>query len=126
MTLLSSAGLFVTEVQEPFDVERERREPTWGDPSWRAIPAMARTGALGMTHLHVRNDDVLADNNVALPLDVLDVLISEGVVGAQTPTHVSVMGYQQHGLQVWREETAPQIVELLRSESSDGVVLAPV
>jgi hypothetical protein len=45
--LLSSAGLYVKAVQPPFDGERERREPTWGDPSWSAIPAGATTAELG-------------------------------------------------------------------------------
>jgi hypothetical protein len=36
------------------------------------------------------------------------------------------MGYQQSGLEVWRTETAPQIVEMLRDDRVDGVVLAPV
>jgi hypothetical protein len=39
---------------------------------------------------------------------------------------VSVMGYQQYGLKEWRTQTAPRIVDLLREEGADGVVLAPV
>lgn len=30
VALLSSAGLYVRLQQPPFDIERERREPTWG------------------------------------------------------------------------------------------------
>jgi hypothetical protein len=36
------------------------------------------------------------------------------------------MGYQQAGLEVWRRETAPAIVERLRDEGTDGLILAPV
>jgi hypothetical protein len=46
IALLSSAGLHVDGEQPAFDVERERREPTWGDPSWRAIPGDAMQGSL--------------------------------------------------------------------------------
>ena len=126
VTLLTSAGLSVTGEQAPFDLDRERREPTWGDPDWRRLPHGAPEGGLAMSHLHVNPADILADRNVALPLDVLDELVAEGVVGGATPDHVSVMGYQEQGLAGWREVTAPAIVELLREQRTDGVVLAPV
>ena len=126
VTLLTSAGLYVEGEQPAFDLERERREPTWGDPGWRRLPHAVPAGALAMAHLHVSSADVLADRNVALPLDVLDELAAEGLVGGATPEHVSVMGYQEHGLAGWREATAPAIVGLLREQGTDGVVLAPV
>jgi hypothetical protein len=37
--LLSSAGIFVQGEQDGFDIERERQEPTWGDPTLRPIRA---------------------------------------------------------------------------------------
>jgi D-proline reductase (dithiol) PrdB len=126
IALLSSAGLHVAGAQEPFDGERERREPTWGDPTWRAIPGDAPQGGLGMMHLHVNNEDVLADHEVALPLRALRALAEEGVVGNATATHLSVMGFQEAGLRGWREETAPAIVDVLRAEEADGLILAPV
>jgi hypothetical protein len=79
-----------------------------------------------MTHLHVNNDDILADHEVALPLRGLAALASEGVVAGGIDRHVSVMGYQQAGLRAWRDETAPAVVDHLRHEHADGVVLAPV
>jgi hypothetical protein len=56
----------------------------------------------------------------------LGELVSEGRVGSVAPNHVSVMGFQQAGLEVWRNETAPAIVELLRDQQTDGLILAPV
>jgi D-proline reductase (dithiol) PrdB len=126
ISLLTSAGLHVHELQQGFDLDRERREPTWGDPTWRRIPATAAAGQLAMSHLHVNPADILVDPNVALPSRRLDELVADGIVGASTESHVSVMGFQESGLLVWRNETAPQIVELLRDERVDGVVLAPV
>ena len=38
IALLTSAGLYVKKSQSPFDLDRERAHPAWGDPSWRAIP----------------------------------------------------------------------------------------
>ena len=43
----------------------ERREPTWGDPTYRVIPHLCPQ-PLAMNHLHVNTADVLADRNVAL------------------------------------------------------------
>jgi len=126
IALVTSAGLFLKDEQPSFDGERERNEPTWGDPTHRVLPSEVSSGALGMMHLHVNNDDVLADHNIALPTDVLAELASDSVVGGSTARHVSVMGYQQAGLEVWRRETAPAIAALLREDGADGVVLAPV
>ena len=125
VALLTSAGLYVKAVQAPFDGEREKREPTWGDPTWRAIPAEITTAELGMMHLHLNATDVLADHDIALPTTVLAELAQGGVVGAATARHVSVMGFQQAGLEVWRSQTAPEIAAALRDEGADGVVLAP-
>jgi len=126
IALLTSAGLFLTGEQPPFDGERERNEPTWGDPTHRVLPSDVTTSAVGMMHLHVNNDDVLADHNIALPSEVLADLANDGVVASTTAHHVSVMGYQQAGLEVWRNETAPAIAARLRDDGADGVVLAPV
>ncbi len=126
IALVTSAGLSLADEQEPFDLERERNEPTWGDPSFRALPHELADRRLVMSHLHVNDADVRADRNVALPVDALDDLVRTGMVGRAAPAHVSVMGYQEAGLVAWREATAPAIVELLRGQGTDGVVLAPV
>jgi len=126
--LVTSAGLHLEGEQEPFDGERERQDPMWGDPTWRQLPHELSGGGrrIGMTHLHVNPADILADHNVALPTDTLDQLVAEGVVRAPTASHASVMGYQAAGLEVWRKETAPAIISMFRDEGADGVVLAPV
>jgi hypothetical protein len=124
--MVTSAGLSLAGAQEPFDIERERNEPTWGDPSFRVLPHDLGDRALVMSHLHVNDADVRADRNVALPAGPLDDLVVAGMVGRAAPAHVSVMGYQEAGLVAWRQVTAPAIVELFRAQGTDGVVLAPV
>lgn len=126
IALLTSAGLYLDGGQEPFDGEREKAEPTWGDPTHRVLPSSLGGSGLGMMHLHLNHEDVLADPEIALPLGGLAALATEGRVGSVAPGHVSVMGYQQAGLEVWRHETAPAIVELLRDQGTDGLILAPV
>ncbi len=102
IALLTSAGVFMREGQQPFDVEREQSHPEWGDPSWRAIPAGAGPQDVGVTHLHLNTFDIQAADS-----------------------HFAVMGYQDRHLNDWREKTAPEIVGALRDEQADGLILAP-
>jgi D-proline reductase (dithiol) PrdB len=121
IALLSSAGLFLQDSQPAFDLDRERLEPEWGDPSWRAIGQ----GSLGVAHLHINDADLRADPEIALPQRLLRHLVAEGVVGSAAETHVAVMGYQDRRLTGWQKTTAPAIVSFLRDQQVDGLVLAP-
>ena len=125
IALLTSAGMYL-DGQPSFDGEREKAEPTWGDPTHRVLPSSLDGQGLAMMHLHINHEDVLADPEIALPLGGLAALVAEGRVGSVAPNHVSVMGFQQAGLEVWRQETAPAIVDLLRDQETDGLILAPV
>ena len=125
IALLTSAGVFMREGQQPFDLEREQSHPEWGDPSWRAIPARAGAKDIGVTHLHINTADIQSDPEVALPSHLLAQLAVEGVIGAAAETHFAVMGYQDRHLSDWREKTAPEIAAGLRDEQADGLILAP-
>lgn len=125
IALLSSAGLYVRATQQPFDAERERAHPQWGDPTWRAIPADADAHSLGVMHLHLNTADIESDPEVALPRAMLAQLATEGVVGGAADEHFAVMGYQERKLADWRHTTAPEIAAALRSQDVDGLILAP-
>jgi D-proline reductase (dithiol) PrdB len=121
IALLTSAGLHHEGEQPAFDLDRERAEPDWGDPSWRSIGE----GPVGVAHLHINDADLLADPEIALPAKLLAQLAAEGTVRAAADNHVAVMGYQERSLAGWRETTAPAIVAFLRDQQVDGLVLAP-
>jgi D-proline reductase (dithiol) PrdB len=125
IAMLTSAGLFLKSRQPSFDLEREQNNPEWGDPSWRSIPANAEAADIGVAHLHINDEDIKADPEIALPTRMLDQLVAEGVVGSATSEHLSVMGYQDRGLGGWRNETLPELVAKLRDEQADGLILAP-
>lgn len=125
IALLSSAGLYVKAGQPSFDLEREQASPEWGDPTWRSIPAGAQAGEIGVAHLHINDEDLLADPEIALPIHLLGTLAEEGMIGGTTPEHLAVMGYQDRRLIDWKETTAPEIVARLRSQGADGLILAP-
>lgn len=125
VALLSSAGMFLPASQAPFDVEREKAEPEWGDPTYRLIPSDTSQGDIDAAHLHINTYDVCKDVNVALPIRALHQLVERGVVGGSADEHISVMGYQQDGADVWRDEIGPEIAAMLRSKEIDALVLAP-
>ena len=125
IALLSSAGIYMKKTQPPFDVEREQTQPDWGDPTWRSIPAVAAAEEIGVAHLHINDRDLVADPEIALPMHMLTRLASEGVIGGTTADHVAVMGYQDRGLEDWRDWTAHEIDAHLREQGADGLILAP-
>ncbi len=125
IALLSSAGIYVRDRQPPFDVEREKANPDWGDPGWREIPAGARPEELAVAHLHINDADIRDDPNVALPMGVLRDLAEQGLIGGAAANHVSVMGFQDARLRDWHHTTAPAIASMLRDQDVDGLVLAP-
>ena len=125
VALLSSAGIFLLDRQEPFDVEREKLEPTWGDPTLRLIPNDVTQGAIDETHLHINTADLLLDMNVALPIQRLNELASVGAIGEVSSEHFSVMGYQEDGAEVWQTETGPEIAARCHAADIDALILAP-
>ena len=122
IALLTSAGMYVPGDHAPFDLEAERARPEWGDPTWRSIPSSAQ---VAVAHLHINDEDLLADPEIALPRRLLAALADEGVIGSTVSEHVAVMGYQERNLREWRSTTAPALVAHLRAKGADGLVLAP-
>jgi hypothetical protein len=123
IALLTSAGLYARGSHAAFDLDGERERPEWGDPTWRAIPSSAPD--LGVAHLHINDEDLLADPEIALPRRLLSELSLEGVIGGAVDSHIAVMGYQDRSLRDWHSTTAPAIVSNLREQGADALVLAP-
>ena len=125
IALLTSAGIHLRASQQPYDLDSERARPEWGDPTWRSIPASAQPDELAVAHLHINEEDVLADPEIALPARGLKQLVEEGVVGGAVGYHVSAMGYQDRSLKDWHATTAGEIAAHLREQGADGLILAP-
>jgi hypothetical protein len=117
--------MFLADDQEPFDLERERREPTWGDPTLRVIPNDVSQSQFDASHLHINTTDILEDMNVALPIDRLNELVDERIVGQAAPEHYSLMGYQEEGAEVWRTVAGPEIAVRCHAADIDALILAP-
>ncbi len=125
IAVLSSAGVFLRDTQESFDVDRERREPAWGDPSWRAIPRDVAQDRIDAAHLHINTEHVRKDVGVAFGLRAFASLEADGVIGNLAEENYSVMGFQEAGCQVWQATTGPEITVRLRDAAVDALVLAP-
>lgn len=124
IALLSTAGISCPP-DPPFDMDTERSNPLWGDPSWRRIPATATAADVEVNHLHIDTSYIRRDLNVALPLQRLAELVAAGEVGSLAPTHYSVMGFQLDPT-AQLSESAPAIAASMRAESVSAAVLAPV
>jgi D-proline reductase (dithiol) PrdB len=122
VALVSSGGLY-QECDRPFDLDRERREPLWGDPSFREIPRDISQGDLRAAHLHYRNDHVLDDVGCMMPLAALEQVLAEGRIGAISEKHLTIMGYQPKVGTLLRE-TAPLMADRLREMDVDVVLLS--
>lgn len=124
VALISTAGIARTD-DLPFDQDGERRDPWWGDPSFRRIPLGTTEKDIRVHHLHIDPKFGEEDLDVLLPMRRLVELAQEGAVAQAAPTHYSFMGYILDPTELL-ETSAPAIAASLHDEHVDAVVLVPV
>lgn len=124
VAIVSSAGLALTSDQ-PFDQEGERRNPWWGDPSYRILPRGTRTGDVTISHLHISGEPGQEDLDCVLPLTRLEELAAQGVIGGVAPSHYSIMGFLLKP-QEMLERSLPRIIDSMKTEGVDLALLVPV
>jgi D-proline reductase (dithiol) PrdB len=126
--LVTTAGLYLKERDPSFDLEREKREPTWGDPTYRIVPREVKQGEIAAAHLHVNSEDVLEDMNIALPIRRFLELEEAGEIAALAPSHYSFMGFQGFpgDTAPWRDRYGPEVARRMKEEEVDAALLAPV
>jgi D-proline reductase (dithiol) PrdB len=125
VSLVTTAGISMRD-DEPFDMESEKKRPTWGDPSWRRLRSDATSDSIVANHLHIDATYIERDLNVALPLDRLRELAAEGRIGSVADSHYSIMGYQGNDRSELENVSAPAIARAMRAEAVDVALLAPV
>ena len=125
--LVTSAGLYLKRSQQPFDLGREKAEPTWGDPSFRAIPADVGQDDLAVSHLHLNTMDAETDFNILLPIQRMKEFAEQGRIGALADQHYSLMGFQGFppDTRAWEMEFGPQVAQALLNEGVHCVLLTP-
>jgi D-proline reductase (dithiol) PrdB len=115
VAILSSAGL-VVRGEKPF---RGR------DPDYRVIPATTQPDQLLISHISINFDRTgfEEDWNVVFPLDRLNELADDGVIGSVAATHYSFMGATDP---VQMEGYAREVASHLKRDAVDAVLLSPV
>jgi D-proline reductase (dithiol) PrdB len=125
--LVTSGGLYHKEIDPPFDLNREKVEPGWGDPTYRVIPVNIRQQDVGVSHLHVNTRDIQEDINILLPIHRFQKLAADGRIGGLSSFAVSFMGYQGFppNPDSWRTMYGPEVAKKFKAERVDCVLLTP-
>ena len=115
VAIVSSAGL-VVRGEMPF---RGR------DPDYRVIPAAIKPEDLLISHISINFDRTgfQEDRNVVFPLDRLNDLANEDVIGSVAATHYSFMGATDP---VQMDPHARELAGRLKRDRVDAVILPPV
>lgn len=124
VALLSTAGIS-SKQDHPFDIEGERQNPWWGDPSFRVISKTATEHDVRIDHLHVDTSYAEKDLDCVFPLRRLRELEESGEIGRSAPSHYSIMGYILDP-RVLLSKTVPTMIRRLKGESVNTVVLIPM
>jgi D-proline reductase (dithiol) PrdB len=123
LALVTSAGISLKS-DPPFDMEREKREPLWGDRSFRRIPRETTARDVNVNHLHINTGYILEDINVMLPLARMAELEQEGMVGRLAPSSYSFYGYQWKNTEFIEQAIAP-MARRMQEEGVGAVLLTP-
>jgi D-proline reductase (dithiol) PrdB len=123
IALITSAGISLKN-DPPFDMEREKQEPTWGDPTSREIPRETTEQDIQIHHLHINPKPILQDVNVILPLRRMVEFEKEGLVGRLAPTAYSFYGFQWESREFLSRGIEP-ISRKMKQEGVDAVLLTP-
>ncbi len=98
-----------------------------GDQGFKIIPK--GNDDLTLAHYSPNFDRTgwIVDKNVVFPIDRLEEMAEEGIVGSVAETHISFMGAQpDHTLETIRMDSGPAAAQALREDNVDIVLLIPV
>ena len=120
LALVTTAGIHHPH-QPPFDMHDRQ-----GDPSFRPLNGATLFDDFVITHDYYDHRDARRDPNIILPLDRLRELVAEEVVGSLAATHYAFMGHiDGEHIRTLQETSAPQVVQRMKEEGVDLVLLTP-
>ncbi len=123
LALVTSGGISLKS-DPPFDMEREKREPLWGDRSFRILPRGTTEKDIDVNHLHINTTHIQQDINVILPLARMDEFEKEGIIGRLAPSAYSFYGFQWQNNDFLKEAIEP-ISKRMKREGVEAVLLTP-
>ena len=121
--MVTSAGIN-HKSDPPFDMEREKQEPLYGDRSYRKIPRDTRSADIDVNHLHINTNYIKEDINVILPLERMAELEAEGIIGRLAPTAYSYYGFQLESDEFLTTAILPML-DQMKEEDVEVVLLTP-
>jgi D-proline reductase (dithiol) PrdB len=116
VAIVTSAALYAAG-DNPFDA---------ADTSYRVIDRERRDLVMGHWSPNFDAVGVKLDLNVVYPIDRLEELAADGVIGSVAPRHISFAGNQPDDVATIRYDSGPAAAELLRQDGVDVVILTPV
>jgi D-proline reductase (dithiol) PrdB len=120
LAMVTTSGVHHSK-QEPFDMQDSE-----GDPSFRAIDAATISDGYKITHDYYDHSDAEKDLNIIFPLQRLQELQKEGVIGQLAETHYSFMGHiDGRHIATLIGQAAQEVVKRLKQDQVDVVLLTP-
>jgi D-proline reductase (dithiol) PrdB len=123
LALVTSGGISLKS-DPPFDMEREKREPLWGDRSFRMIPRATTEKDIDVNHLHINTNYIKKDINVILPLARMAEFEQEKIIGRLALTAYSFYGFQWQNNDFLKEAIEPISINM-KLEGVESVLLTP-
>ncbi|MDP7639370.1 MAG: glycine/sarcosine/betaine reductase selenoprotein B family protein [Candidatus Hydrogenedentes bacterium] len=116
VAIISTAGL------------RRDGEKSWkmNEPSFRVFERAERNIKLGHISPNFDRSGFAADINVMYPIDRLEEIAAEGLIGGVAPRHISFMGAQDETMETIRMDTGPAAAKQLKEDDVNVALLAPV
>ncbi|MDQ3172666.1 MAG: glycine/betaine/sarcosine/D-proline family reductase selenoprotein B [Acidobacteriota bacterium] len=118
LTFVSSAGVQPKRTM-PFDVVH----PV-GDYSFRRVPSGSKVNDLEIHQIKYPTNGASRDLNVIFPIERLQELAAEGVIGGLTPNFFSFIGYQMDP-PTFESTLAEDIASAVVGDGADAALLCP-
>ncbi len=107
--------------QKPFDMQDQD-----GDPSYRELDNDRIAADFQITHDYYDHSDAERDLNIVLPLQRLQELVAEKVIGRLNSRHFAFMGHiDGRHIPTLIEQSAQEVAGKLCSDEVDLVLLTP-
>ena len=103
-----------------------QRDWSQGEQTFRVIPREERKLRMAHWSLNYDRAGFTSDLNVVFPIDRLEELAREGIIGAVAPRHIAFMGALHDTLSTIRLDTGPAAAKILRDDGTNVVVITGV
>lgn len=121
---LSEARVAIVTSAALHRVDQDRFAP--GDTGFRALDRADRDIVMGHWSPNFDHTGFQLDLNVVYPIDRLEELAADGVIGDVAPRHFAFAGNQPATVSELRLDTGPACAKQMLADGVDVVVLTPV